>query len=280
MLLGEFMVHNQEFVKKIGDVVKGFRDVKLAYLYGSYAWGNPGPASDIDIAVVISNRAVIPTLAAEIAKALDAPEDKVSIVDIGLLDEALRLKIIAHGIKLVDSGSNVNVLLPRAFELVEVLEDEKFSSISWLRGNPVDLEVVRSIAAAILEDSRDLKELLDVGFERVVSDKHVKKSFERTFYTLIESMIDILRHVMAGLNLGVASYYRDYIDICLRNNIISMNVAERVLRLIPVRHALVHRYRRLNYEELWKEAEEAYNTAKVLVTEVREYLKMELKIEL
>jgi uncharacterized protein YutE (UPF0331/DUF86 family) len=161
-----------------------------------------------------------------------------------------------------------------------VLEDEKFSSISWLRGNPVDLEVVRSIAAAILEDSRDLKELLDVGFERVVSDKHVKKSFERTFYTLIESMIDILRHVVAGLNLGVASYYRDYIDICLRNNIISMNVAERVLRLIPVRHALVHRYRRLNYEELWKEAEEAYNTAKVLVTEVREYLKMELKIEL
>ncbi len=274
------MAHNQEFIEKIRDIIKGFRDVKLAYLYGSYAWGSPGPASDIDIAVVVSNRAVIPTLAAEIAKALDVPEDRVSIVDIGLLDEVLRLKIIAHGIKLIDSGSDVNVLLPRAFELIEVLEDEKFSSISWLRGNPVDLEVVRSIAAAILEDSRDLKELLDMGFENVISDKHVRKSFERTLYTLIESMIDILRHVVAGLNLGIASYYRDYIDICLRNNVISMKVAEKVLRLIPVRHTLAHRYRRLNYEELWKEAKEAYNIAKVLVAEVREYLKMELKVEL
>jgi uncharacterized protein YutE (UPF0331/DUF86 family)/predicted nucleotidyltransferase len=274
------MFHNQGFIEKVRDVVRGFRDVKLAYLYGSYAWGSPGPTSDIDVAVVVLNRAVIPTLAAEMAKALGVPEDKVSIVDIGLLDEALRLKIIAHGIKLVDRGFDVNVLLPRAFELVEVFEDERFSSISWLRGNPVDLEAIRSIVAAILEDSRDLKELLDIGFEGVVGDKHVRKSFERTFYTLIESMIDILRHVVAGLNLGVASYYRDYIDICLRNNVISMNVAERVLRLIPVRHALAHRYGRSNYEELWKEAEEAYNTAKILVTEVGEYLKMELKIEL
>lgn len=53
----------------------------------------------------------------------------------------------------------------------------------------------------------------------------------------------LLRHIVSGLGLGVAEYYPDYIEICRRRGIISNEVAEKILELIPVRHMLVHRYR-------------------------------------
>ena len=84
---------------------------------------------------------------------------------------------------------------------------------------------------------------------------------------------DLLRHIIAGLDLGVAAYYKDYVEIPERAGIISSETANKLKSLIPIRHLLVHRYRRLNYEELWKLAREAAEAARTLVSEVKAYLK-------
>ena len=90
-------------------------------------------------------------------------------------------------------------------------------------------------------------------------------------------MIDILRHLVTGLNLGVALYYKDYIDYAEKHGIISRDIANNLRSLIPVRHAIVHRYRSLNYKELWKETANTINTATTFITQVRSFLKKHLK---
>ena len=266
------MERRKAIVEKLRRVFARYPEVLVAYLYGSYAKGLEGPLSDIDIAIITKNEEVIIELMADIAKELKIPEEKVSIVNLLHVDPVLRLKISSEGYEIINRGVNLNLLID--LENIEVFELEQFSSTkSWLRGGPLDLLTIRDIISRISEDVRDLEELLEFGYERVMRDKHLRKSFERTMQTLIESMIDLLRHIVAGLNLGVAAYYKDYVNFAEKGGVISSEVANNLRVLIPIRHTLVHRYRRLNYEILWKEAFRALNTANRLIKEVRKFLK-------
>ena len=264
--------HTTRLLERLRRVFTKYPEVLIAYLYGSYAKGKESSLSDIDIAIIMKNKENFVNLLADIARELKIPEDKVSITDLLLVDPLLRLKILSEGLEIVNKGINLNSLIQP--ETIEIYELEQTSSTrSWLRGNPIDFIVVRDIISRITEDIRDLNELLQLGYEKVINNKHMRKSFERTLQTLIESMLDLLRHIVAGLNLGIAACYRDYVDFARNGGVISDEIASYLKSLIPIRHALVHRYRRLNYEELWKEAYTILDIANKLIDEVREFLK-------
>ncbi|MCC6030953.1 MAG: DUF86 domain-containing protein [Desulfurococcales archaeon] len=267
----------EEITKLLREIFSKYQEVKLVYLYGSYAKGSQGPLSDIDIAVMTDDPSIILDVSAEIAHILKISEEKISIIDMRLLDPMMILKIISEGVEIINRGVNIHDLISR--ETIEVRELENTMSRKWASKDPLDIEVIRDIIARVNEDSKDLREMFEMGLDKIVSDKHLKRSFERVLQTLIEGLIDLLRHVVAGLNLGVASYYKDYVDIAERNNIISRDVAESLRRLIPVRHMLVHRYRILDYRKLWILAEEAAETADRLVDEVIRFIRERLKGE-
>jgi len=260
-------------IRKLKDIFAGHSRVSAAYLYGSYSTGRQTPISDIDIAVVSDERGVLLDISAEISRELNVPEEKVSLMDLKLLDPLSRLKIVREGLELVNRGLDLSHVLSTDGEIVEVHELEEVTCKSWLKGNPVDVRVVREIIARINEDVEDLKEILMLEHERVMRDKHLRKSFERTLQTLTESLIDLLRRIVAGLNLGVAIYYRDYVDYAEKAGVISGDTAEEMRRIIPIRHSLVHRYRSVNYEEVWKASEKLRVIAEKLIAEATAYLK-------
>jgi len=66
-------------------------------------------------------------------------------------------------------------------------------------------------------------------------------------HTFIESILDLLRHIIAGLNLGTPSYFRDYVDYVEKAGIISRNTASQIRELTPICHILVHRYRDVRF---------------------------------
>lgn len=210
-------------------------------------------------------------VSAKISKTLNLDEGRISIVDMRFLDPTVILKIIEEGVEVVNRGINLQNLVPH--EVIEVREVERSITRIWFYGNPLDVEVLRDIVTRIHEDARDLKEILNMDFEHAINDKHLRRSFERAFQTLVEDYIDLLRRVIAGLDLGMVTYYKDYVEIAERNKIISSETARKLKPLIPIRHLLAQRYHRLNYEELWKLAGEAVETALVLIDEVRTSLR-------
>lgn len=267
--------------EKLKGIISKFPEVELAYLFGSYACNTHMPASDVDIAILVSDRKIVPHLMAEIAKEMRIAEEKVSILDLGLADEALKIKVLSKGVELVNRGIDLKKLVTYSSEVSEVLELEEYSSSkSWLRGDPIDITTLRDIASRLFEDVKDLEELRNIGYERMVSDKHLRKSLERTLQTSIEAMVDMLRHVVAGLNLGVAEYYKDYIEICRKNVIISSELADKILTLIPIRHTLVHKYHGLDYKKLWELSSLALEAARKELEELRAYLRTKLSINL
>ena len=263
---------------KLREVVSRFAEVRLAYLFGSYAEGREMPASDVDVAVLAESRKIIPHLAAEIAKALNVPEEKVSILDLGDAAPSLKLRVLKRGVKLLDRGGYEEELRRGLeHEVVEVMECERASFYAWLSRDGVDEALATRILAKLREDIEDLRELREKGFDGVVRDKYLRKALERTVQTAIEGMIDLLRHIVSSLGLGVAEYYRDYVEICRGRGVISGEVADKLLELIPTRHALVHGYREIDYGKLWMQAEVVVEVALKLEREVRDYLARRIK---
>ena len=273
------MAERGGLVERLRSLLEARPGVRLAVLYGSYAYGSPQPRSDVDLAVVVDEPSLVADLAADVAEELGLPEERVSVLDLLLVDPALRLEVLSKGVWLVDRGVDLDGLLPRLSELVEVRGLERSAAVHWAKGDPLDVERLRSVELRLREDVGDLRELLSRGLETVLSDKHLRKSFERTLQTLVEGMLDLLRHLASGLNLGVAAYYRDYVELCVKAGLVSRKVGDAVASLIPVRHALVHGYRGLNYEELWRRAEAAVEVAEALLSEVEEALKARLGLK-
>ena len=270
--------HPHSLAEKIKPILKAHPEIKLAYLYGSHAHGKPTPLSDLDIALLTDDRAIIPHITAEIAKTLNIPEDKISILDLDRASPTLTLRAMARGVKLLDRGGYEQKLRSQVgHEPIEVAENEKTSFTSWLKANPVDEATIKRIYAQLQEDLEDLRELKQKGLDQALADKNTRKAFERTLHTAIEGMLDLLRHVTTALNLGTPEYYRDYVEIARRKGVITEQTAKTILELIPTRHTLTRRYRELDYRKLWSDADKAIQAIPSLMQEVKDYLKRTIK---
>ena len=89
-----------ELIKALKRIASRHPELKLMYLFGSYAKGKEMPISDIDIAVITSDMKIIPELTAEIAKELNIPEERISIIDLRNTDSLLKINILREGIEI------------------------------------------------------------------------------------------------------------------------------------------------------------------------------------
>jgi len=271
-------VEPEAVVEILRGVLSKFNEVKLAYLFGSYAWGKAMPISDLDIALLIEQRKAIPHLMAELSKALNIPEGKISILDLEAAPPTLTLRILKKGIKLLDREKVHEEQLREKVpvEVIDIMENERTDFQMWLRGNPLDETLLKRIITQLSEDVNDLREILgEKRLEDLRLDKNLRKAFERTLHTSIEGATDLLRHIISGLNLGVAEYYRDYVEICRERGVISHKTAEGLLELIPTRHMLIHRYRELDHSKLWIDAKKMTETWPIMQQEIKRYLQEE-----
>lgn len=269
-----------DVINRLKKVMSKFSDVQLAYLFGSYAEGRGMPTSDLDIAILTREKRVVPYLTAEISNALNLPEGRISILNIEDTVPSIRLRVLSRGVKILDRGVYEEELKKGLDpETIDLIEGERAGFYAWLKGNPLNESLLKRILVQLSEDVEDLKDLLKKSPSEVLRDRYLRKAFERTMQTSIEGAIDMLRHVISGLNLGVAEYYKDYVEICRDKGVINAETANKLLELIPARHSLVHRYREVNYEKLWAEAKVIVDTIPKLQEEVRNYLKKALEGE-
>ncbi|MCX8193605.1 MAG: hypothetical protein N3G77_07350 [Nitrososphaeria archaeon] len=63
--------------------------------------------------------------------------------------------------------------------------------------------------------------------EKILSDRYLMEAFEKVIQPFIEEIIDLLRYVIPVLELEIAEYNKDYVEICGEKRVMRYEVSEK-----------------------------------------------------
>lgn len=118
----------------------------------------------------------------------------------------------------------------------------------------IDEEIVTVRIAKIREYGRLLAGLLQTPKDKFVQEPAYYLQAERLLEVMIQAMIDIGNHVIAGLLLKKPEDYRQVFDILAQNRVIPEELLPKVRALVGLRNLLVHEYFEIDHGRLYDEA--------------------------
>jgi len=233
-------------------------NVLLAYIFGSWVKAEAWSGSDVDVAVLLRDNSwrSVSRLMGEVAEALKVSVDKVDLVDLSRADDVLKYSVVSDGYKIVDKGFYER-------ELCERLYTKLFDAITFLDSyvkdsfNPLRVEVLGRKLMALDEEVGVLKTyILSRTMAQVSEDPVAKRVLRDSLRVAIESAIDVCKHIVASMKLGVVREYKDFPLKLAEAGLMRRELAEELVDFAKVRNIIVHRYVELDYALLYGKAKE------------------------
>jgi uncharacterized protein YutE (UPF0331/DUF86 family)/predicted nucleotidyltransferase len=238
-------------LRKLKGLFEGDSDIEVAILFGSVV--RRGESShDIDIALKLRRKDLlyIGQIVSQISKRLKVGED---YIDITFLDESnpiLLSKVLAEGIVIKGKEEAIQQLLKRAQRAPDALLELKV----WLSLEPkLDRAIITSRVDEIRRNASFIKEeVLSKGVEDLSYEDRL--ALERAVQRIVESMLDICRHLVSVYSLGLAESYGEYVTKLAEAKKMPKDLAEDLARLAGLRNILVHRYLEIKLDLLYRAA--------------------------
>ena len=249
-------IYLKEVLPRLKKLFSKHSDIELAILYGSIVERGYS-IHDIDIAVKMYERddklLSLGEIVVEIADKLNIREDQVDIVDLNNISIPLLWKILKNGIIVKENKSIIKYLKKR----VEAYPDINIEIEMWRNFDP-NPKIDKNILISRIEEirrNRDFlkKEILDKRCEEL--DYKDILAMERAVHRIIESMLDICRHLVSVYSLGLVESYGEYPKKLAEKKIIPQKLAEKLVKLIGLRNILVHRYLKIDTKILYNTSE-------------------------
>jgi len=266
-------------IRKLRETLSRRKEVKLAYLIGSIA-ERGFSYHDVDVAVLLDcdpgdKLRLLGEIHNDICKALSISDDRVDVVPIDDVDWHFKYKIV-KGIKLVDRD-NANLQLIRELNAIypelRLLLDLNLRE--WIRMDDprnIDWGIVKKRIDYAFKATETLNEILAKPLEEITSSTILKLAFERLVHTIVESILDVARHIVSVKGWGPAETYRDYIEILYKQGILPSELAQELYKFTTWRNILVHKYIEIDYSKL-------YEDSKKLADIVRKFEKQIIKLK-
>lgn len=255
-------------------------NVLLAYLFGSYARDANQPISDIDIAVLLKDNRLEKQaeVLCRIAKAFHVAEDKIDIVDLSRADAHLKYNILREGVKLVDRGFEGELINEIVERYPEIRESLNMALKEWLKVDPkIDQAIVSRRLDEVLNNAAIIRErYAHKSVEWILSDSERTLALERAMERIIESMVDICRHIVSAKSLGLIETQAEYPLRLAQHQLMPEGLAQKVSELSRIRNILAHRYLEIDYAILIARAQE---TAEQIVPYFADWIKKLLSSE-
>ncbi len=229
-------------------------NILLAYLFGSMSKSKGHPRSDIDIAVLLRDNSW-----PSISRLIDSLGlgERLDIVDLSRADPLLKYKIVSTGIKLVDKGNYEKRLLLKLFERIHEALDVANSYLNGSLNPSMNREVIARKLMALDEEARILRDhILNKEIDEVIEDPLLIRVLRDSLRVAIESILDICKHLVATLALGIVREYKDFPLKLSEANLMNEKLANKLADFIRLRNIIVHRYTELNYIILYSKARE------------------------
>ncbi|WP_198002839.1 type VII toxin-antitoxin system HepT family RNase toxin [Methanocaldococcus infernus] len=104
----------------------------------------------------------------------------------------------------------------------------------------IDIDLINRRLAEIKQVLNDLKNIVDLGLERFLSDPYIKDAAKYKLIVAIEAAISICNHIVVRVAKEIPNSYSDCFIILGKHNIISQNLSEKLANMAKFRNMLVH----------------------------------------
>jgi uncharacterized protein YutE (UPF0331/DUF86 family)/predicted nucleotidyltransferase len=228
-------------------------NVETAILFGSIA-KNKISYHDIDIALKLKKEDLLEIghIISQIARGLGINEERIDIVTLDQTNPMLLFKILKEGIIIKASFQTIEKLLQKAQQIPDALIEFK----QWAKIDPkLDKTIIISRTEEIRKNAVFIEnEILSKRIEELSYKDFL--ALERAMHRIIESMLDICRHLVSVYSLGFAESYGEYPQKLAKANKMPKNLAKETAKLAGLRNILVHRYLEIKNEILYETAKE------------------------
>jgi uncharacterized protein YutE (UPF0331/DUF86 family)/predicted nucleotidyltransferase len=226
-------------------------NVEIAILFGSIARDKIS-VHDIDIALKLKKEDLLETggIITQIARTLSINEDNVDVTILDQISPIMLSRILKEGI--------IVKAEPRAYELLlrkeRQIPDALIEFRQWAAIDPkLDKAVIISRVEEIRKNTAFIKdEILTKNIEEL--DYRDTLALERAIHRIIESMLDICRHLVSVYSLGFVESYGEYPRKLAEANKMAGDLAEDIAKLAGLRNILIHRYIEIKKELLYQAA--------------------------
>lgn len=248
------------------------RNVLLGYVFGSYGSGHVTPLSDIDVAVLLIDRDLAKTaeLWSRLAEALGVSEDLVDVVELSTIGVTLRSRILKYGVRVIDRDDHERKLFE---EVLASYPDIRFTGHALidqtLNGGSLDEASIESRLGQLTKYASLVQRIIDRGKQEVWADELLRGALERYMHLSVESMMDISKHFVSALRLGVPETYRELVDLLISRGIMTDATGSELKELVGLRNILVHRYSDVELETLYAKALKLRDVAEGFGGEIR-----------
>jgi uncharacterized protein YutE (UPF0331/DUF86 family)/predicted nucleotidyltransferase len=226
-------------------------NVEIAILFGSIARDEIS-VHDIDIALKLKKEDLLETggIITQIARTLSINEDNVDVTILDQISPIMLSRILKGGI--------IVKAEPRAYELLlrkeRQIPDALIEFRQWAAIDPkLDKAVIISRVEEIRKNTAFIKdEILTKNIEEL--DYKDTLALEMAIHRIIESMLDICRHLVSVYSLGFVESYDEYPRKLAEANKMTGDLAEDIAKLAGLRNILIHRYIEIKKELLYQAA--------------------------
>ena len=118
----------------------------------------------------------------------------------------------------------------------------------------------------------DLKRVDEITFEEFNRDIIKQRFIERTLHIIIESVLDIMHHIISDLRLREPNSYADAFNVLFENNIISENTRNNGKLMAQFRNRLVHYYEKNEPEIIFEILKKHLDDILVFIKDVKEFI--------
>ncbi|AIY89254.1 type VII toxin-antitoxin system HepT family RNase toxin [Geoglobus acetivorans] len=136
----------------------------------------------------------------------------------------------------------------------------------------IDADLVSRRLAEIKLLAEELKEILDMGLEKFLSDSYVRDAAKYRLLVAIEAAIAICNHIAVRAAKEVPGSYSDCFIILGKSGVISEELAKKLAEMAKFRNMLVHVYWKIDDRKVYDIIGKDLSDLDRFIDEVRAYL--------
>lgn len=243
--------------------ISGVEGLEFAALFGSLV-AKGQSYHDVDIVVKASGEdkySLFCKLIDSLSRTLGVGEEQIDLVDLDRANLAIKGEIVKSGIVLVDRSDYKRRLIGELdAKYIEYDEIQNLSIREWLNArNPgkINLKIIKRRIDFIKNELQFLRgNVLNYDLESVKGSPILQRLMERSFHLIVETMLDVCRHIISIMGWGPALSYSDIVEICFKHGAIDDGLRAKILNGVRLRNIIIHRYLEVDYEKLYEKSRE------------------------